>query len=40
MDNGGRCGLCGEGDYPGDPVVEYATGWAHIECAQAEGWED
>jgi len=41
-----KCDICGEGDYPDDPVVEY-TGlvepgkslYGHIECAQSEGWE-
>lgn len=41
-----RCDLCGETGSDGDPVVEY-TGlvepgrslYAHIECAQDEGWE-
>ena len=35
-----KCDICGEGDYPDDPVVEYTGGEAHIECAQNEGWED
>lgn len=36
-----KCDLCGEGDYPDDPVVAYGDNeQAHIECAQAEGWED
>ena len=38
------CDLCGEGNYPGDPVVEYGDHIhpenAHIECAQEAGWED
>lgn len=41
-----KCDLCGEGDYPGDPVLEY-TGlaepgrslYAHIDCAIDERWE-
>lgn len=41
-----RCMICGDGPMDGDQVVEY-TGlvepgkslYAHIECAQDEGWE-
>lgn len=39
-----RCDLCGDRGADGDPVMEYDRGngseYAHLECADNEGWED
>lgn len=34
----GRCGICDEPIFEGDPIVVVEEEWCHVECADLEDW--